>query len=483
MRIHGNLSRQNLSSRREIVNRFIRKRTRGKTLLHWALRGIDVVAFSRRLPFADILVASCDEGSDLDLLRREGTTVHTLEKAVGYRAKWGSDDVGRIGDMGIVQEIIRRSGKRVIILPFKNCESAEILREQGVEVFAPRYELMQYFDSKLNLPEILKAASITRIPGEVIQRDFNFEELEHKYGLPLVVQVDFGSGGNGTYFVKTRKELMEIFEKKGVDKLKVSKCITGPSFNAQAVVLETDEGIKTVMTAPSFQIIGIPEISTKDSPACYGGNEYTGAWDFLGDNGKREYVKIMTALGKVMGEKGWRGIFGIDFIFSTEEQRIYVVEINPRMNASTSFLHSLQERIGELGIMNWHLLAMALDRPVPRMYLPTDIRGYDGSHLKLANNEFSERCVISGCIRPGVYALSNDLLVLRSEQYWSNTLVGGEHLITCGVPAVGTILESNATLLKVYSVESVLDETKKALNETAARVVRKIHQMLNLREM
>jgi len=47
-----------------------------------------------------------------------------------------------------------------------------------------------------------------------------------------------------------------------------------------------------------------------------------------------EMREITRKIGKIMGKKGYRGVFGCDFLV-TEEEKVYFVEINPRKMGST----------------------------------------------------------------------------------------------------------------------------------------------------
>ncbi|MCX6718958.1 MAG: hypothetical protein NTZ38_01100 [Candidatus Taylorbacteria bacterium] len=60
--------------------------------------------------------------------------------------------------------------------------------------------------------------------------------------------------------------------------------------------------------------------------------------------------KITQDVGKKMQESGWRGLFGIDVMRDDERGAIYLIEINARQPASTSFESLLQAEYRRQGI-------------------------------------------------------------------------------------------------------------------------------------
>jgi hypothetical protein len=63
-----------------------------------------------------------------------------------------------------------------------------------------------------------------------------------------------------------------------------------------------------------------------------------------------------------MIESGWSGLFGLDFIYDQERNKILLLEINARQPASVTFESKIQERMRqsdkEMTIFEAHLLAL-----------------------------------------------------------------------------------------------------------------------------
>jgi hypothetical protein len=461
-------------------------RMRNARACHIGLRGVDADTFSAfrgARPVTETVIC-CDHGADHEQMLRNGTRrVISLEKDVGFHADWSTDDLDRLPELAEFKRFMdaesREAGPEnpLLLIPFKNTHRIDGLGGGHVSVLSPPHELVHELDSKMKLLQIMADCGIEPIPGEVVRRaEFGrerFDSLTARYGNKLVAQVAFGSGGSGTFFVSTKEEIDDVFRREG--ELKISKFIEGPSFNGQACVIETTEGPQTMVFNPSFQIIGLPELS--DWPSYYCGNDYTGAVEYLGADGIGQYTDLLKRMGSMMAREGWRGIFGSDLIWSEEEGRMYVLEINPRMQASTSFLHSLMEARGETGIGVYHLLAFLSERPLPADIADYSIAPMSGSHV-LVNNRTGSDVVVRGGLEAGMYRFNGSMELLEPH-YWGR--VGAEDfLVTCGVPRNGTRVQNHGTILKVYSGSPALDWRGKALTEGFRPIVQKVYEALRL---
>lgn len=471
---------------RELMS-YLPARLRESNAVHIGLRGVDAgtfSAFAGAKPVTETIVC-CDHGADHEQMLRNGTrSVISLEKEVGFHADWSTDDLDRIPRLPQFRSFLESArreataGAPLILMPFKNTHEIDSLRDERTLVMAPDHRMVHEFDSKITLLSVLRECGIDQIPGEVVRKDSfgpdKFAELQRRYGTKLVAQVAFGSGGSGTYFVTTMQEIEGIFEKES--EIKVSKFIRGPSFNGQAVVIGTTDGARTMVFNPSFQIIGLKELS--DWPSYYCGNDYTRTVEYLGPDGVDQYISIMRRMGDLMARSGWKGIFGADLIWSEEERKLFALEINPRMQASTSYLHTLMEQRGEPGIGIYHMLAFLAERPIPAE-LAGDrmIGGMSGSHV-LVNNRTGSDVTVRGDLSAGLYKF-NGRMELLEPHYWQP--VGpDDYLVTCGVPKAGTRVQNHGTVLKIYSGQQALDRSEQALTAGFAKVVQKVYETLAL---
>ena len=61
---------------------------------------------------------------------------------------------------------------------------------------------------------------------------------------------------------------------------------------------------------------------------------------------KEKYHKIATDVGEKLRQDGWKGLFGIDVILEEQTGKVYLLEINARQPASTTYESTLQQRAG-----------------------------------------------------------------------------------------------------------------------------------------
>ncbi len=463
---------------------------KGSRIFHLALRGIDTFTFTDfqgTNPIGDIVI-SCDYGDDHEAMKKLGPSMQsiTLEESLGYHRDWSTDDLDRIPDLPAFQQLISSASiqRPILLVPFKNTPNVEGLRGNGVNVLSPPYSLVHFYDSKIKLLSILKESGIDQIPGEIVRREEltanKYLQLKQRYGSKLVAQTEFSGGGSGTFFVNSIKGIEDILNLE-FKEVKISKFINGPTFNGQACTLRTTDGERTLVFNPSFQIIGLPDIT--DWPSYYCGNDFSGALAYLGETAMQQYISIMDRLGNHMASNGWKGMFGVDLIYDSSENKMYVLEINPRMQASTSFLHLLQEEKGMIGIGTWHLLAFLAKEPLPADLVKQEIVDLRGSHV-LINNRTGEDVQLRGGLDAGVYTYNHRSnhrgLTLVQPHYWRH-LQGREILITCGVPVPsgGTFVENHATMLKLYTpMEALNRETFNSLTPNMAAVVNEVYSKL-----
>jgi hypothetical protein len=203
---------------------------------------------------------------------------------------------------------------------------------------------------------------------------------------------------------------------------------------------------------------------------------------YLGEKGMAHYTQIMKSIGETLAKKGWLGLFGIDFIYGLDEKKIYVVEINPRMQASTSFLHVLMEVNGQVGPGVYHAASLLGDKPIPIELVQNDMKELRGSHV-LINNKTGSDVIVNGDVESGLYMVGQEDLTHHKTHYWQDPSED-QVLVTCGVPDKGARVENHGTILKVYSQMEALDKKNHMkLSPEMERVVRKVYTALDLKEV
>jgi hypothetical protein len=90
----------------------------------------------------------------------------------------------------------------------------------------------------------------------------------------------------------------------------------------------------------NYQITGLAPFT--DQPFSTIGNDWSLPNKLLSDEQKRQYHEIATAVGLRLSACGWKGLFGIDVVLDESTGKLYLIEINARQPASTTYESMLQ---------------------------------------------------------------------------------------------------------------------------------------------
>lgn len=192
---------------------------------------------------------------------------------------------------------------------------------------------------KASFRKIIKALNLPSLPDvQMPRQDFttaDYNELVKKFNGSFVCQRgDLDVGGQiATFFIHTEsdfKHVQKVFTNDtNFSIVQISQYVRGNTYSM--VGCATKQG--TVCGPLQTQLIDIPE-SVRD---------YTGRGTFVGhDWGLRDWapgteetaVAIVKTFGDYLYKQGYKGIFGIDFIYDQAQEKIYPLECNPRFTGS-----------------------------------------------------------------------------------------------------------------------------------------------------
>ncbi|MEI8328283.1 MAG: ATP-grasp domain-containing protein, partial [Candidatus Taylorbacteria bacterium] len=179
---------------------------------------------------------------------------------------------------------------------------------------------------------------------------------------PFVIQWNHGHTGDGTMLIKTFDDLRAVQEKFPERIARITAYVAGPSFTVNVVVTPTRIMIGNI----SYQITGM--IPFTDGSFSTVGNDWSLAKKILSAEDVKYIANMANEIGVKLQADGWRGLFGIDLIKHDNSGRIFLIEINARQPASTTFESSLQEKLratGARGLTTFeaHVRALA-DLPI-----------------------------------------------------------------------------------------------------------------------
>ena len=218
------------------------------------------------------------------------------------------------------------------ILVFKNTIQIEkICQDNDWSLLNPRAELANQVEEKISQIEWLGPLA-KYLPKYKIEICKNIHWDNNNF----VLQFNRSHTGSGTILITSKKQLEEIKEKFPDREARVAEYIPGPLFTNNNIVW----GNEILMGNISYQITGLRPFT--DLPFATIGNDWKLPHKILNADQIIKYKKIATAVGQRLAKQGWKGLFGIDTIMNEEDGELYLLEINARQPASTTYESELQ---------------------------------------------------------------------------------------------------------------------------------------------
>jgi predicted ATP-grasp superfamily ATP-dependent carboligase len=243
------------------------------------------------------------------------------------------------------------------VLVFKNTKQIEEMAEaKGLNLLNPSAELAEKIENKItqvsllgDLAEILPPHHITLV--KKITKETSG-----------VVQWAHSHTGGGTIHIQKESDLKNIQDKFPEREARVTTFIKGPMFTANVVVAPDQILIGNI----SYQITGLAPFT--DNPFSTIGNDWSIPFTILTEKHLEDFAAMTTRVGEKLRNEGWKGLFGIDIVYDEERDQLFLIEINARQAASTTYESQLQEKARALGVpgittFEAHLAALT-DSPI-----------------------------------------------------------------------------------------------------------------------
>jgi hypothetical protein len=227
------------------------------------------------------------------------------------------------------------------LIVFKNTPRVEqSARLAGWKLLNPRAGLSEQVENKISQIDWLGPLENSYLPRHRISKARNIIWNNR----PVIIQWAHGHTGSGTVLINQESELNSLKEKFPERLSRVTEYIEGSSYTVNVVVASN----KVLMSSPSYQITGIQPFT--DNQFSTVGNDWSFANSSLTQEDKSAIEEMALNIGKKLNIGGWRGLFGIDIIKSSQNGRIYLIEINARQPASTTYESQLQIKRRNKGI-------------------------------------------------------------------------------------------------------------------------------------
>ncbi len=447
-------------------------------------RGHDALALGNYLPLDFII--SCYRGCEMDLVFDE-KDLYPIEAEKGIRKDWSNEHLNQSLSADKSAGIFHRlteGGKKVNLIGYRSLSVLESMSKSGrFRLLAAPEKLKKKFDNKIFFHNCLEGLGIEGIEGFVAYPgDLSFSDIRKKLSDAFVLQLPFSSSGLNTFLVNNLEQYQVLRSRFKRTAVLFKKYMPGSSVNVNAVVYEARNEIRTAVAWPSVQLTGIPECCNFASSYC--GNDYAST-DGVDADLLEEVRKMTRRIGRWMASSGYRGIFGMDFVLS--EGQAYPIEINPRLQNSTSLLTELEAlspiKKDPLIILHLAQLLSGEDKKIKEELSLVKEELFTspvtGSQIILHNP--LQRSIINRSLAPGIYEMDRGRLKhIKSSALLASDMSDGSFLITSGLLSVGSEVAPNAPLCKIELLGRAVDKSGIRLKEELASIVKAVYKAMEL---
>lgn len=356
----------------------------------------------------------------IGVLRKQGAKIFCLhETGVGGAPKINNS--GKILENPITVEYINKNTRgNPGIMYFKPSVKLDyLIFRMGYKPVGNSAEINEKFENKIFFTDYLnKNLSEYAVPSfTAVLGQLSYVEVKKILGERVVIQFGHGWAGKTTFFIEREPGLDKLKSKFPQTGVRVSKKIEGITVLNNCCIFKD----RVFISPPAIQISGIKILH--ENPAVTCGRQWPAK--FISEDSIRQINNISVKVGERLIGAGFRGIFGLDMIVEASSGRVYLMEINARMTASTPFFTRLQLGAGQIPFMMMHICAFL---GVKGSKIPDDEykAGISGSQITF-RKEYPGSPV-SGLPEFGVYKTEKGELIKTGGRYYPERL-GDKELI------------------------------------------------------
>ena len=413
-------------------------------------------------------ILSLDNRPAVRLLRNRGVEVFSLEET-GEKIDPQSRNTWQLLSSPKTLEYISgiKGGKKMLF--FKNSSRMEeIARRYSWQILASGSHLSRYFENKLKLPQFLKEAGVDGPKSFVrkFDRHLSYKGLIRELGSPFVVQKGKGFGGSGTFFIKDEDDFRKVEKECRSRTIKIAQYLNGIYLTLNGCA--TRSGI--VMSSPFFQITGLRECNRNEGGSC--GTDWQIKIDSFISN---RIIDMTKKIGEYIFKKGYRGIFGLDFVADLETKKAYLVEINPRLISSIAFFTKLQLLSGEVPLLAWHILEF-LDLLTPGNEGVVEQNLVSRGGQLILHNLEDVSCSVNNSLETGIYRWEDNRLTFLREAYSVEECKAKREFLILPYPQ-GRIIKSRMECARIQTLERIIEDdwsVRKAMVDLAGKIYEKL---------
>jgi hypothetical protein len=278
-----------------------------------------------------------------------------------------------------------------------------------------------------------------------------FSAASDRLGLPFVVQSKWGAGGVGTFLIESTADLESHF-------LSLRDGCRMTRFIPDCIPYSTQGCVGDVclpVRGPFLQLVGLPEL-TPDR------------FQFVGDDTNTAQLSAAqilfthTATLKIAGHlkaEGFRGLFGVDFLFDPATEALFVQEVNPRPPVVANLVLAIQKDQGrDLDIFE-HLTGFEMPPPFSQTggdgAMDMDIQGRAYAQVDLRNTAGTS-VLVPASREPGVFEIEGEGIKRIGSALCLNALEG-EQIGVIYFPDGGSTIQPGEMLCRIMLKRQITD--------------------------
>ncbi|UVJ40140.1 biotin carboxylase [Arthrobacter sp. CJ23] len=239
-----------------------------------------------------------------------------------------------------------------VAMVFFNEETEAICAELGYDLILPPASLRERLDSKIVTTQIGNEAGAPSVPNVLTTADDWDELLDAAkaagLGEDLVVQTPYGDSGKTTFFITSESDWDKHKDDIVGQDLKVMRRINNLPVAVEAVITRCGTIVGPFLT----ELTGYSELTPYRGGWC--GNEMHPEVLSAAQRGKA--TELVRRLGDRLGQEGYRGFFEVDVLIDTDENEVYLGELNPRISGASAITNVTAGAYADVPLFLFHLL-------------------------------------------------------------------------------------------------------------------------------
>jgi hypothetical protein len=239
-----------------------------------------------------------------------------------------------------VQKLLKR-GSRLLV--FKNLPKIEKLAEaHGWQMLMPPSHFLAELEDKINFVDFCRAHALPILPTRIAVLD------KVQYQKPIVVQQRRGHAGESTFFIRSAGELKRLQKELGAQKVKITPLKKLPTFTLNLCVTSR----QIFQSQPMLQL---SDRRLNPNEGGSAGVDLSAAQQLLSADLRDKIQELGDRVGRALRKIKYRGLAGIDLLADAKTDKIWLLELNPRLVANLGYLTRLQAESGEVPLLRIHL--------------------------------------------------------------------------------------------------------------------------------